>query len=166
MPELLSDRQRIELAIPPYLLFRLSNLPNVFMPGDANLADRARSDVANLCTQLRTVSLEPFSDLAPKKRDALLRRLERVVKKELLQWKDDSALYVMMKLCIFLEILTKQKLIILWEGTPMDWAMRQLTFMSKHGFDEPELVAVAHAQAAQLLDCFQKEGVYLLQDRS
>jgi hypothetical protein len=43
----------------------------------------------------------------------------------------------------------------------MDWAMRQLFQMSKHGFDDAELVATAHIHAAQMLDRLQKEGLYL-----
>ncbi|SFG79889.1 hypothetical protein [Methylobacterium gossipiicola] len=161
MTAALSDRQRIELALPAYLLFVLTSAPGIFTPHDSTQMDRAEADISGLCTQLRLVSLEPFADLTPKKRDALVRRLQRIAKVEVAQWKDQSAILVMLKLRIFLDELINRQIVILWEGTPMDWAIRQLTSMSKHGFDEPELVALAHAQAAEMLISFQKEGFYL-----
>lgn len=161
MSEILSDRQRIELAMPAYLLFAFSTVPGAFSPRDPALAERAEADISNLRTQLRDVSLEPFANLAPKKQNSLLRRTDRIAKGEFAFWKDEPAVFVVLKLCIFLEILIDQQCLILWEGTPMDWAIRQFLLMSKHGYDDPKLVADAHAQANQLLVRLQKEGLYL-----
>ncbi|HSI10932.1 hypothetical protein ACQKJ1_23795 [Methylorubrum rhodesianum] len=159
--EVLSDRQRIELALPAYLLLALSSAPRVFSPSNPSDAERAKADISNLRTQLGKVSLESFADLSPKKYNSLKRRLERTAKAEIANWKDQSALLMMIMLCLFLNLLVDRQHLILWEGTPMDWAMRQLFQMSKHGFDDAELVATAHIHAAQMLDRLQKEGLYL-----
>lgn len=160
MTEILSDRQRIELTIPAYLMFGISSVPGVFAPNDPSLAERAEADISKLRKKLHDVSLEPFADLTPKKRNALLRRLERVAKGEFVYWKDENALIIMIKLVLFLEILVGQQMLILWEGTPMDWAVRQLSLMSRHGFDDPQIIAAGHVQADQMLARFQKEGLY------
>jgi hypothetical protein len=64
----LTDRQRLELAIPAYLLYALTGAPDVFVPADADLAARAEADVAELCGNLRIACLEPFADLTPTKK--------------------------------------------------------------------------------------------------
>ena len=53
----LTDRQRIELALPAYLLFALSRLPGVFAPSDPARAERAEADIAALCEDLRIAEL-------------------------------------------------------------------------------------------------------------
>lgn len=44
----LTDRQRIELAVPAYLLYALTGAPDVFVPADPELVARAEADVAEL----------------------------------------------------------------------------------------------------------------------
>lgn len=161
MPEALSDRQRIELALPAYLLFVLTSAPGIFTPHDPTQMDRVEADISSLYTQLRLVSLEPFADLTPKKRDALVRRLQRIARVEVVQWKKYSALLVMLKLRMFLDELIDRQILILWEGTPMEWAMRQLSIMSKHGFEDLGLVAAAQDDAQILLASLRREGLYL-----
>lgn len=75
---ILTDRQRIELAVPAYLLYALTGAPNVFIPPDSDPAARAEADIAELRGNLWTACLEPFADLTPAKSQALIRRLERV----------------------------------------------------------------------------------------
>lgn len=50
----------------------------MFVSAESDLAARAEADVAELRGNLRTACLEPFADLAPTKRQALMRRLERL----------------------------------------------------------------------------------------
>ena len=88
----LTDRQRIELAIPPYLLFALTGAPNVFVPATSELAAKAEQQIAELREDLRTACFEPFADLTPMKRRALLRRLERIKGQITAGWGDHSAL--------------------------------------------------------------------------
>jgi len=86
----LTDRQRIELAIPPYLLFALTGAPNVFVPATAELAAKAEQQIAELQDDLRSACFEPFADLTPMKRRALLRRLERVKGQITAGWGDQA----------------------------------------------------------------------------
>jgi hypothetical protein len=73
-----TDRQRIELAVPAYLLYALTGAPDVFVPANPDLTAKAEADIAELRGNLRTACLEPFADLPPSKRQALMRRLERL----------------------------------------------------------------------------------------
>ena len=66
--------RRLGPALPAYLLFALSKLPGVFAPSDPALAERAEADIAALSEDLRIACMEPFTDLAPRKQQALLRR--------------------------------------------------------------------------------------------
>jgi hypothetical protein len=61
----LTDLQRIELAIPAYLLYAIASAPDAFTPADPTLAQRAEADITELCGNLRTACLEPFADLVP-----------------------------------------------------------------------------------------------------
>lgn len=44
----LTDRQRLELAVPAYLIYTLTGALDVFVPADPDLAARAEADVAEL----------------------------------------------------------------------------------------------------------------------
>lgn len=84
----LSDRQRIELAIPAYLILTLTGAPGMFVPADPALIRHAEARVGALRQDLRVASLEPFADLAPKKQGALIRRLERIAKTVIALWEE------------------------------------------------------------------------------
>ncbi|MBB2961925.1 hypothetical protein [Methylobacterium sp. R2-1] len=156
----LTDRQRIELALPACLLFTLGDLPGAFVPANPALATRAEADVAELRANLRTATLEPFADLNPKKRQAILRRLELVVKSVVADWRGRSMLGLVMTLWYFLKDLTGREVLLLWEGWAMDQAMRRLLPMFEHGFDELRHEAEAVEAARQLLTHLQAEGLY------
>ncbi|MDP4026347.1 hypothetical protein Q8W71_27360 [Methylobacterium sp. NEAU 140] len=157
----LTDRQRIELAVPAHLLYALTSVPDVFVPADPALAARAAADVAELRENLRTACLEPFADLPPVKRQALLRRLERVSQRAVAGWHDRPALSLMLMLWCFLKDLTDRETLILWEGSAMDRAMRKLMPMCEHGFEVHDDATAAQEQARELLGRLQGEGLYL-----
>lgn len=136
MPSL-TDRQRLELALPASLLFVLTGAPDVFMPADPALATRAASDIAALRADLRTTFMEPFGDLTPMKQQALLRRLERLNRVAKAGWHDHTALDLMLMLWCFLKDLIDREVLILWESSTMDRAMRRLMPMCEHGFGDP-----------------------------
>ncbi|MDP4026956.1 hypothetical protein Q8W71_30670 [Methylobacterium sp. NEAU 140] len=156
----LTDRQRLELALPACLLFTLSDLPGAFVPADPALAARAEADIAELRENLRTASLEPFADLTPRKRGAVLRRLERVVKGVTAGWTGQSMLGLALTLWYFLEDLTEREVLLLWEGSAMDRAMRRLVPMFEHGFAERARDAEASEGARRLLARLQADGLY------
>ena len=159
MPSL-TDRQRLELALPASLLFVLTDAPDVFMPTDLALAARAAADIVALRADLRTTFLEPFGDLTPPKQQALLRRLERLNKVAKVGWQDHTALDLMLMLWCFLKDLIDREVLILWEGSPMDRAMRRLMPMCEHGFSDPANEALAQDRAGALLGRLQAEGLY------
>ena len=156
----LSDRQRVELAIPAYLLYALTAAPGVFVPADPDQAARAEADIAALRADLQAALLEPFSDLVPKKQHALLRRVERIGKGVITGWGNRPALSVMLTLWYFEKDLTDREVLILWEGSAMERATSRLLPMFAHGFDEEKRDATAQEQAQQLLTCLQAEGLY------
>ncbi|AWB25227.1 MULTISPECIES: hypothetical protein [Methylobacterium] len=156
----LSDRQRVELAIPAYLLYALTAAPGVFVPADPDLAARAEADITALRADLQAALLEPFSDLVPKKQHALLRRVERIGKGVITGWGNRPALSVMLTLWYFLKDLTDREVLILWEGSAMERATSRLLPMFAHGFDEQKRDAAAQEQARQLLACLRAEGLY------
>lgn len=159
MPSL-TDRQRLELALPASLLFVLTGAPDVFMPADPALATRAASDIAALRADLRTTFMEPFGDLTPMKQQALLRRLERLNRVAKAGWHDHTALDLMLMLWCFLKDLIDREVLILWESSTMDRAMRRLMPMCEHGFGDPANEALAQERAAALLGRLQAEGLY------
>ena len=156
----LTDRQRIELALPAYLLFALSRLPGVFALADPALAERAEADIAALCEDLRIACLEPFADLAPRKQQAVLRRLDRIVKDVIAEWADRSSLSLVLTLWYFLKDLVDREVLILWQGSAMDRAVQTLLPMFEHGFEEQKRDAAAQEQAVRLLARLRAEGLY------
>lgn len=157
----LTDRQRIELALPAYLLYALTGAPDVFVHADPDLAARAEADIAELRGNLRTACLEPFTDLTPAKRQALIRRLERVKQQTTTDWDERTALDLMLMLWCFLEDLTGREILILWEGSAMDRAMQKLMPMCEYDFEKHEDRIVAQTQAGELLRRLQAGGLYL-----
>lgn len=155
----LTDRQRIELALPAYLLYALTGAPDVFVPSNPDLAARADADVAELRCNLRTACLEPFADLTPAKRQALIRRLKRV-QQQTTDWHERPALDLMLMLWCFLQDLTDREVLILWEGSAMDLAMKKLMPMCQYGLEKHEDGIAAQKQARALLSRLQAEGLY------
>ncbi|KMO19679.1 hypothetical protein [Methylobacterium indicum] len=156
----LSDRQRVELAIPAYLLYALTAAPGVFVPADPDQAARAEADIAALRADLQAALREPFGDLVGKKQHALLRRVERIGKGVIAGWGNRPALSVMLTLWYFVKDLTDREVLILWEGSAMERATSRLLPMFAHGFDEQKRDATAQEQARQLLAYLQAEGLY------
>ena len=157
----LSDRQRVELALPGYLFLALTAAQQVFTPADPSLAEKAKADLATLRDHLRTACLEPFDDLSEKKRQAMTRRVERAGKAIIMSWNDRPAILVMMSLYRFLEDLIDREVLILWEGSAMAEAMRGLVPMFAQKLDADELDAAGRVEAGALLARFKAEGLYV-----
>lgn len=156
----LTDRQRIELAVPAYLLYALTGAPDVFVPADPDLTAKAEADIAELRSNLRTACLEPFADLTPAKSQALIRRLERIKRQTTTDWHERPALGLMLMLWCFLKDLTDREILILWEGSAMDRAMQKLLPMCEYGFQKREDDVAAQDQARVLFSRLQAEGLY------
>ena len=157
---ILTDRQRIELAIPAFLLYALTGAPDVFVQADPELAARAEADIAELRGNLRAACLEPFADLTLPKQQALIRRLERLKRPVTAGWHEHPALSLMLMLWCFLTDLTDRGVLILWEGSAMDRAMQKLMPMCEYGFAKRTDGDAAQEQARVLLGRLQVEGFY------
>ncbi len=156
----LTDRQRIELAIPAYLLLALTSAPGAFVPADPDQAARAKADIAAMRADFQAARLEPLGDLAGKKQHALLRRVERIVRGVISGWENRPALSLMLVLWYFVKDLTDREVLILWEGSAMARATSRLLPMFAHGFEEQKRDAAAQEQASLLLAQLQAEGLY------
>jgi hypothetical protein len=159
MPNL-TDRQRLELALPASMIYVLTGAPDVFVPANQEMAVRAAADITMLRADLRTAFMEPFEDLTPTKRRAMFRRLERLNKVAAADWHEHTALHLLLVLWCFLRDLTDREVLILWEGSTMDRAMQRLMPMCEHGFVDPAAEALAQEQAGILLDRLRAEGLY------
>ncbi|MBX9933239.1 MAG: hypothetical protein K2Y56_17165 [Methylobacterium sp.] len=156
----LSDRQRVELALPAYLFLALTTAQRVFIPTDPALEEKAKADLTTLRDHLRTACLEPFDDLSARKREAMTRRVERAGKSTITGWTDRPAILVMMTLYRFLEDLIDREVLILWEGSAMAEAMRWLVPMFEQRLENAEQDAAARIEAGALLTRLQREGLY------
>lgn len=156
----LTDRQRVELAIPAYLLYALTSAPGVFVPADPTQAARAEADISAMRSDLKAACFEPLEDLSEKKKGALLRQVERITRGVIAGWKDRPALSVMLTLWYVLKDLTDREVLILWQGSAMERATSKLLPMFAHGFDEQKRDAAAQERARQLLAYLQTEGLY------
>lgn len=156
----LSDRQRVEVAIPAYLLLALTSAPGVIVPAGPDVAARAEADITSMRTDLTQACIEPFSDLVGKKQQALLRRVERIGIGVIEGWGDRSALSVMLTLWYFVKDLTDREVLILWEGSAMARAADKLLPMFAHGFEEQKRDTSAQKQARRLLTRLQADGLY------
>ncbi|AWN38839.1 hypothetical protein DK427_04200 [Methylobacterium radiodurans] len=109
---------------------------------------------------LRIACLEPFDDLAPRKRQATMRRLERIAKGIMAEWAERPSLGLMMTLWYFLSDLIDREVLILWQGSAMDRAVRRLSPMLGYGFEDGTGAVAAQARAGELLARLQAEGLY------
>ncbi|MCJ2108254.1 hypothetical protein MKK70_23380 [Methylobacterium sp. E-041] len=67
--------------------------------GDICLGSRDEAEVAELRRNLRTACLEPFAELTPSKRQALIRRLEGLKRLMTADWHERPELSLMLILC-------------------------------------------------------------------
>ena len=116
MPSL-TDRQRLELALPASLLYVLTSAPDAFKPANPDLATRAAADIAALRDDLRTTWMELFADLSSTKRQALFRRLNRLTNIATTTWNKHTALHLVLMLWCFLRDLTDREVLLLWKGS-------------------------------------------------
>ena len=164
MPRPLSDRQRIEIAIPCRLYFALG-LRGAFEPNPKAAPEEGRREVQQATTRLKTLLAqandEPLADLTPKDRGKITRRIERVTDAAVHDWDGLCALRVAMALHFFLETLIERGILVLWEGTPMGEAVSMQHPMFERGFEEPTLEHAARKQARRLMERYQAAGFYL-----
>lgn len=117
-------------------------------------------DIAELRGDLRIACLEPFTDLTLARKQALLRRLDRIRRKASVDWHERPALGLMLMLWCFLKDLTDREVLIMWEGSTIDRAMRKLEPMCGHDFGHYDFGQAASEWARSLLNRIRDEGLY------
>lgn len=160
----LTDRQRVEIAVPARLVFGLV-AANCFGPDPkAEDQEEAKAQVAEKSAQLRELvlqaSVDPVSDLPDREALKVARRVERLVERVTVDFDQQPAVKVAMCLYYFIEDLLQSERLILWEGSAMGEALSILLPMFEYGFEREQQDASARKQARRLLEKLQKEGFY------
>lgn len=159
----LTDRQRIELAIPARLTFGLvaANCfgpdPNADPEEAAAELERSRARLADLLTE---ACLEPLVGLMPKDEIKIARRIERTVDAIARPYDGQPAIKLALVLFYFLSDLVEREVLELWEGSAFGEAWKLLEPMFAHGFEEERLDKSAQKQARKLLESLKREGLY------
>lgn len=160
----LTDRQRIELALPAMLFWGLAAC-DCFGP-DPNAPDQAEAErevivkKQQLRDLLSTACHEPVEDLPPKKLAQMARRIDRLATYCADDFQQQPAVKVAMALYYFLEDLLQRDCLVLWEGSAMGTAVEMLMPMFAHGFERERQDASAQKQARRMLEKLQREGFY------
>lgn len=162
MPNL-TDRQRVELAVPCYLTFTLIRA-RCFGPDPALELEEGKREVERQTEELERLCAlaccEPIEDLPPRERGKLARRIERVVNEAIKPWEGQPAIKIAMTIYHFLRDLTDREVLVLWEGSAMGQTMDLLFPMFEHGFACERQDASAQKQARRLLTFLQGQGYF------
>jgi hypothetical protein len=163
----LSDRERIEVALPAILAGALV-FAEVFGPDpDATDAKTAQAEVAAKTKRIRTLTMagvtEPFAECRQGERNRLLRRAADLGGDciRAMGFEDQSSVKFAMTYYYWLEDLLSREVLSLTEGSNMAEAVSMLLPMMEHGFDNERRDASARKQAARMLRWFQERGFYL-----
>lgn len=152
MTSVLTDQQRVELAIPARLVWDLA-MAGCFSDPDAEVVERLKALLQAACS-------EPMADLPRKAKAKIARRIERAIVPVLKPWQGGSAVSLGMALYHFLEDLLSREVLVLLEGSSFAEAMAILLPMMEHGFEEEGRDATARDQARALLSGLQAAGYY------
>jgi hypothetical protein len=160
---LLTDRQRVELAIPPRLVFGLV-VADCFGINPESDPDEAQAEldrnVARLKELLAVACAEPLDGLPAGKRSSVARRIERVTNTVAEEFDQQPAAKIGMALYYFLEDLLQRGVIHLWDGSAFAETMQILMPMFEHGFAIERMDASAQKQARRMREQLQREGYY------
>ncbi|CAB4122625.1 hypothetical protein UFOVP32_45 [uncultured Caudovirales phage] len=148
----LSDRQRVEIAIPARLVLGLAAC-NCFSEPDADEVKKLKDLLLEACVQ-------PLDGLDKKKAGQVARRIERICESCAVDFDQHSALKVGVALYYFLQDLLEREVLVLWEGSSFGEAMQLLMPMFEHGFAEHNVDRSAQKTARRLLTKLQTEGYY------
>jgi hypothetical protein len=156
-PPALTERQRIELAIPASLAAALA-FANVFGGDPAEVERQGKHLQALLIDCLR----EPFIDLSNARQRRLLNMTTALCAdciKEM-GFEGQSSVKFAMTYYYFVEDLLARGVLEVVEGSKMGEALTMLLPMMEHGFEREAQDASAQKQAKRLLRWFNARGFY------
>jgi hypothetical protein len=148
----LTDRQRVEIAIPARLVFGVV-AAKCFSDPDAEVVKRLEDLLVQAC-------VEPIADLPEQKGIQVARRIERTTDAIAKDFDDQPAVKIAMALYYFLQDLLEREVLVLWEGSAFAEAMQILMPMFEHGFEVQRIDASAQKQARRLRERLEREGYY------
>lgn len=164
MPQPLTDRQRVEIAVPARLVLGLVASNCFGLDPKAEDREAAEAELAASRQRLRDLMIaacmDPIDDLPPREGVKVARRIERLVDRLAMDFDQQPAVKVAMALYYFIEDLLQRERLILWEGSAMGEALSILLPMFEYGFEREQQDASARKQARRLLEKLQKEGFY------
>ncbi len=157
----LTDRERIECALPAFLASALV-FAEVFGPDpDAADPEEARAEVAAKTKRIRALTIagvtEPFADCRPSERSRLTRRAADLGGDciRAMGFEEQASVKFAMTYYYWLEDLLARDVLSLIEGSSMGEAVTMLMPMMEHGFESERRDASARKQAARMLRWFQ-----------
>ena len=116
----LSDRRRVELALPSRLLFRC------FQAAVDNGGEDAGTDDAQILAWLRESVLAAVSDLDPARTAKIAARCDRVQRNAMAEWEARPLMMAFLVVLYWVRDRTNAGDIVLIEGTPFDLAVTAL----------------------------------------
>ncbi len=151
----LSDKQRVELALPASFLRR------AFAPVVEK--DARHNETMGFIKQ---ALIDPFEGLDDNKIDQLLRRTERIQSTLMLQHEKSSVFKCLLMVFIFVKILTDTGILNLVEGSNFDIAVtRLIDALGEHGDLWEDIRPTAEKHANRLLRQLQAMGYYQIEER-
>jgi hypothetical protein len=160
----LTDRQRVELAIPIRLLCGIAagSHFSCFDPKTGDVVDQeGYAQLVELRELLIEASREPIADLTPPPAAKLARRIERVYRALVGDWHEEAAAArVAIAVVHFTRALVDAGVLVLHEGSAVAKAADLLIPMVEYATEEPALARAAEKSGRQLLARCQALGFY------
>ena len=150
----LTDRQRVELAIPTRLLYGIA-AGNHFSCFDAsgNVSDKEGFAILHRMRGLLSAAChEPLADLPPAPAAKLARRIERTYRDLIIAEHEAAAARVALSILYFVRDLIESEAIILYDGSPVAEASDLLIPMVEYALDNPAIARSARKGAKRLFD--------------
>lgn len=148
----LTDRQRVELALPARLML---------MAVQVALGDDEDAASKEILADLRSACVQPIADLTAKDQGRLARRIERTSQGLVAEFnRKTSAGKVAMSVFYFIEAAIEHGFIELFEGSPMANATNKVLVMLNPDFEKAELDRSAQKQGKKILGACQALGLY------
>jgi hypothetical protein len=160
----LTDRQRVELAIPVRLLCGIAagSHFSCFDSKTGEVIDQeGYAQLVELRELLIEASREPIADLTPPAAAKLARRIERVYRALVADWHEEAAAArVAIAVVHFTRALVDAGVLVLHEGSAVAKAADLLIPMVEYATEEPALARAAEKSGRQLLARCQAQGFY------
>lgn len=148
----LSDKQRVELALPPCIMM------GVVIAG----VDESDPDFARACDLLKTAAREPVDDLPPRHAKKILERVRRAHKAAIEPYSGDGEEVAKFGLIVFywIKAMVESGYFVFAEGSAIDQALALYIEAIEHKAAVPKIDASAQKQARKFIAGLQQQGLY------